>query len=87
MQSELYKQLLSILSEILQVDIDANTGAVSRREMSEWDSMSHLRFALELEEIFEITISDEDWVDVMSLGDVEALLGREGISHSVRMDP
>ena len=82
MQSELYGELLSILSEILQVDINAEKDGVSRREISEWDSINHLRFALELEERFGITIKDDEWASLMSLREVESLLARKAIQYS-----
>ena len=77
MQSELYDEVLSILSEILQLDFDIQEDQLSRREISEWDSINHLRFALELEERFGIAIKEDEWAVLGTLREVESLLSRE----------
>jgi acyl carrier protein len=77
--ADLHHQVVSIFSDILQVDVDPLIGDISRKELDAWDSINHLRFVLELEEVFRVSLSDQEVSELTSLREVEALLVRYGV--------
>lgn len=83
--SDLHRKVVSILSEVLQVDIDPTIEDISRNEVATWDSINHLRLVLELEEAFQIALSDDEVVELMTLHQVEALLAKRGILRSMEL--
>jgi acyl carrier protein len=82
---DLHHKVVGILSEVLQVELDPTTEDVSRRDIADWDSINHLRFVLELEEAFQIALSDDETAELMTLRDVEALLVRHGMLRSTEL--
>ena len=72
--SELKRKVLEIVADVLRLEIDSQPGNLLRSETEGWDSVNHLRLALELESAFEITLSDEQWVGVSSLDEIIMLL-------------
>ena len=75
---DLHHQLVSILAEVFQVELPASLENVTQEELEEWDSFNHLRLVSDLEDIFQITIDDEDIPEMTSLKQVKALLQRYG---------
>ena len=75
---DLHHQLVSILAEVFQVELPASLEDVTQEELEEWDSFNHLRLVSDLEDIFQITIDDEDIPEMTSLKQVKALLQRYG---------
>jgi acyl carrier protein len=75
---DLHHQLVSILAEVFQVELSASLEDVTQEELEEWDSFNHLRLVSDLEDIFQITIDDEDIPEMTSLKQVKALLQRYG---------
>jgi acyl carrier protein len=65
--SDLRNRVASILSDVLQTDIDPAAGEIPFTEIPEWDSVNHLRLVLELEETFDISLSDEEVLEMNSL--------------------
>ena len=74
-----HRQVVSIISEIFQVDLNPDIHDVSRKEMEAWDSVNHLRLAMELEEVFQVSLGDDVWPDLISLREVEAYLIKQGV--------
>ena len=52
------KRLLSIFSRVFRDDVTDTSVAVA--DISEWDSMSHIRLIMEIERDFRITITPEE---------------------------
>ena len=75
---DLHDQLVSILADVFQVELPASLEDVTQDELEEWDSFNHLRLVSDLEDIFQITIDDEDIPEMTSLKQVKALLQRYG---------
>ena len=78
--SDLHARILAILADVLQQEIPAETSSVERARTPAWDSLSHLRLLIELEEIFGISIGDLEGVSIRSSRDVEELLRKRGIA-------
>jgi acyl carrier protein len=66
-RAELRRQVASILSDVLQTDIDPAAGEIEFTGIPEWDSVNHLRLVLELEEAFDTSLSDEETLAMTSL--------------------
>lgn len=78
--SEGDRRLRAIFSDVFQVDVDPATDDIAQDDIAGWDSISHLRLILELEEGFEITISDAEAIELNSLGSIRALLRQRGLA-------
>ena len=83
---DLHHQLVSILAEVFQVELPASLEDVTQDELEEWDSFNHLRLVSDLEDIFQITIDDEDIPEMTSLKQVKALLQRYGATSVDQAD-
>jgi acyl carrier protein len=77
--------LIALLSDILQIDIDGDVPDISRNDLEMWDSISHLRFIMELESIFGISIADDEAIELSSLSQSEQLLLSHGIHKAQGM--
>jgi acyl carrier protein len=83
---DLHHQLVTILAEVFQVELPASLEDVTQEELEEWDSFNHLRLVSDLEDIFQITIDDEDIPEMTSLKQVKALLQRYGATSVDQAD-
>jgi acyl carrier protein len=83
---DLHHQLVSILADVFQVELPASLEDVTQDELEEWDSFNHLRLVSDLEDIFQITIDDEDIPEMTSLKQVKALLQRYGATSVDQTD-
>ena len=76
----LHRQMVDIFADIFQLELDPATRDIERREIEQWDSVSHLRLVLEMEQVFDVTLSDDDVLGIASLRDAETVLVRHGVS-------
>ena len=81
-----HRELVGIFSDIFQVNLDPGIKDISQNEIEMWDSINHLQLVLSLEEVFQITLSDEEIPDLTSLKKVEALLVKRGIDSKKGKD-
>jgi acyl carrier protein len=81
---QIHQQVVAIFAEIFQIEIDSQVEDIDRTEIEEWDSVNHLRLVAELEEIFQISLSDEEVTTITSLRDVEKLLIGRGTGSGLR---
>lgn len=70
------QELLSIVFKVPPEKIDANT---SPDTLPEWDSLKHLNMILALEEQFDIAISEEDAMQMVSFELLVLTLREHGI--------
>jgi acyl carrier protein len=77
--TDLHQQVVEIFADIFQLDLDPATTDIKRDTVEQWDSVNHLRLVLELEQVFGVTLSDDDVLGIASLRDVEAVLTRHGV--------
>jgi acyl carrier protein len=64
--------------------MDPSIEDISRSELQSWDSINHFRLVSELEQIFNITLSDEEVLALVSLKHIETLLIRRGLGNLTR---
>lgn len=75
MTSDLRRKLAAVFTDVFQVELDADAD-VRREDLDAWDSVNHFRLVMELEQVFGVSLSDDEVTDLMSLRDVEALVAR-----------
>lgn len=68
------------LSDIFQVGLEPDLEDISADEIATWDSINKLRLILELEEAFDVNLSDEEVVDLASFRQTEDLLRTRGVT-------
>ena len=77
----LHGQVITILNDVMQLELGLEVEDIRRQQVEQWDSVNHLRLVLELEETFGITLNDEDVLSMQSLRQIEGILRRYGMSE------
>jgi acyl carrier protein len=72
--SDIYPRVTAIIGEVLQIEIDPSENGFSRESVPEWDSVNHLRLALELEDEFDITLAEFEWANIKSIDEVKVMV-------------
>ena len=75
---ELHREVVGMFTEVFQIEIVPEVKDLMRSEIAGWDSVTHLRLITEIEEVFHISLSDEEVTRIASLRDVEVLLAERG---------
>jgi acyl carrier protein len=73
------KDLNKILSDILLLKESEINEAISRKDVDTWDSLAHLMLINEVEATFEVTFTDDDIVEINTVGDLEQKLRKLGV--------
>lgn len=73
--------LNEIVTKILLVEEDQITNDLSRDDVEEWDSMTHLVLISELEQEFNVVFSDDEIADVQDVGGLRNLLAKYGVEN------
>jgi len=80
MSKDTDKKLKEILAKVLLIDETKISDEMSRKTVKEWDSMAHLMLVSELESAFEVTMDDEDIMEIQTVTDLKKTLQKLGIS-------
>ncbi|MFX0013569.1 MAG: acyl carrier protein [Promethearchaeota archaeon] len=70
-----------IVSKILLLEKNQLNDDISRDDLEEWDSMTHLALISELEQAFDIILSDDEVTEIKTIGDVKRTL----IKHKIKI--
>lgn len=81
MQSQIHGRVVSIMTDLFQLEDVAATTDIHRDQVAEWDSVSHLHLILEVEEAFGVELADAEVVGIASARDITALLERRGVAE------
>lgn len=65
-----------IILKILLLEKEQLNDNVSRDDLEEWDSMTHLALVSELEQVFDIILSDNDVTKIKTIGDIKKTLSK-----------
>ena len=79
MSSENYKKFVDIVSKILLIDEAKIVDELSREDLQDWDSMTHLVLVSDLEQEFDIIFSDDEVTKIASIGDLKVSLSKHGL--------
>jgi acyl carrier protein len=74
------KKLKDILTKILLIDKTKISYNMSRKNVKEWDSMAHLMLVSEIEAVFEVTMNDDDIMEIQTVADIKKTLQKLGIT-------
>jgi acyl carrier protein len=73
-------KLKDILAKVLLIDKNKVNDDMSRKNVKEWDSMAHLMLVSEIESAFEVAMSDDDIMEIQTVGDIKNILKKLGIT-------
>ena len=73
-------KLKDILAKVLLIDKSKISDGMSRKNVEEWDSMAHLMLVSEIESVFEVAMSDDDIMEIQTVGDIKKTLEKLGIT-------
>jgi acyl carrier protein len=68
-----------IIGKILLLESHQIRDDFSRNDIEDWDSMTHLVLVSEIEQAFDIILSDDDIVEIEIIGDFKKILIKYGI--------
>jgi acyl carrier protein len=74
------EKLKDILAKVLLIDESKISDGMSRKSVKEWDSMAHLMLVSEIESAFEVTMDDDDIMEIQTVGDIKKTLKKVGIT-------
>ena len=80
MSSTTDEKLKDILAKVLLLDETKISDGMSRKNVKEWDSMAHLMLVSEIESAFEVTMDDDDIMEIQTVGDIKKTLKKLGIT-------
>ncbi|MFX0170637.1 MAG: acyl carrier protein [Candidatus Hodarchaeota archaeon] len=69
-----------IISKILLLEAHQIRDDLSRDDNEDWDSMTHLVLVSEFEQAFGIVLSDDDIVEIETIGDFKKILIKYGVN-------
>lgn len=72
-------KLKEILAKVLLIDQSQISDDTSRKSAKEWDSMAHLMIVSEIEVGFEVTLNDDDILEIQTVSDVKKALKKLGV--------
>ena len=75
--------LQDVLKEAFNMKDSEYTDAQSLMQLEDWDSMSHLVFTTQLEEVFGVELSGDEIISLETIGDVKKLLDRKGKTEKI----
>ena len=73
------EKLLTLLSEVFEVDADAIDNETSPDNLKTWDSFNTLKMIMKIEHEFKITFPLEDVVKIKSVKDIKKFLETNGL--------
>ena len=74
------KKLKAILAKVLLIEETKVSDGMSRKTVKEWDSMAHLMLVSEIESAFEVTMDDDDIMEIQTVADIKKTLQKLGIN-------
>ena len=80
--ASLDEKLKDILSKVLLIDKQQISDELSRKTVKEWDSMAHLMIVSEIESVFDVTMEDEDIMEIQTVADIKKTLEKLGFNKS-----
>lgn len=75
-------RIQTVVGDTFQLPADAVGDELAFNETPQWDSVNHINLMLALEEAFEISIADDDIVELTSVAAIRRYLGDRGVATS-----
>lgn len=67
-------KIRQIVSEILEVEFDSVDESSSPDTIEKWDSLSHIKLVMAIEFEFDVTLTPEDMMDMLSVKLIHLIL-------------
>jgi len=75
--------LQDVLKEAFNMKDSEYTDTQSLMQLEDWDSMSHMVFITQLEEVFGVELSGDEIISLETIADVKKLLDRKGKTEKI----
>ena len=72
-----YDQLTKIFQDIFDDDEVVATPELTAQDVDEWDSLSHIRVIVTIEEVFKIRFSASEILNLKNVGEIAALIEKK----------
>ena len=72
-------RLKQVLADVFGVDVGTINETTSIDTVEEWDSLRHMNLVLALEAKFDITLTEEQTVEILSYPLIKAVLEEHGV--------
>ena len=69
-----FNKLKQVVSDILEVDIDDINENSSPDNIEKWDSLSHIRLVMAIEVEFNVKLTPDDMMDMLSVKLIKMIL-------------
>jgi acyl carrier protein len=76
----LHARICKVASDVFGVPLSTLTPSSSPDDVEQWDSLTHLTLAVALESEFQVSLTDDDVMEMQSLSLIEAILIERGVS-------
>jgi acyl carrier protein len=76
------QKLRELLSKIFEVPLDTITDNASPDTIETWDSLRHMNLVVALEQAFNVEMSDEQVVEILSYKLIKIVLQERGVEFS-----
>lgn len=75
-------KLKQVLADVFGIDVSTIDETTSVDTVAEWDSLKHLNLVLALEEKFNVTLTEEQTVQILSYPLIKVVLEEHGVDFS-----
>lgn len=82
MIEDIRNRVYRLVSDVLGVEVEAINDDSSPDTIASWDSVTHINLILALEEEFCVSLSDEDVIEMLSVGLIQRILLERGAQDS-----
>ena len=72
-----FNKLKQVVSDILEVDIDDINENSSPDNIEKWDSLSHIRLVMAIEVEFNVKLTPDDMMDMLSVKLIKMILAEK----------
>ena len=82
MIEDIRNRVYRLVSDVLGVEVGAINDDSSPDTIASWDSVTHINLILALEDEFCVSLSDEDVIEMLSVGLIQRILLERGAQDS-----
>ena len=72
-----FNKLKQVVSDILEVDIDDINENSSPDNIEQWDSLSHIKLVMAIEAQFNVKLTPDDMMDMLSVKLIKMILAEK----------
>jgi acyl carrier protein len=74
--------LFCVISETLRIPRDKIAPEIAIHQIDTWNSLTHIELVVTIEERFKIQLSEDEIVDMTSVGEIQRILTEHGVLAS-----